>query len=37
MATEDLIVEVVQFISTKQCVADPSLFEAVRNIVQRWQ
>jgi len=37
MSTEDLIVEVVQFISTKQCVANPSLFEAVRKIVQRWQ
>jgi len=36
MANEALIVEVVQFICTKQCEADPSLFEAVRNIVQRW-
>ena len=37
MTTESLIVEVVQFGCTKECVADPSLFEAVRNIVQRWQ
>ncbi|KAN0128862.1 hypothetical protein V8E53_013360 [Lactarius tabidus] len=36
MATEILIVQIIQFFCTKQCMADPSLFEAVRNIVQHW-
>ncbi|KAH9162053.1 hypothetical protein EDB89DRAFT_2027606 [Lactarius sanguifluus] len=37
MAHEDPIVEVIQFVSTDQCLADPSLFQALRNIVQGWQ
>ncbi|KAH9014746.1 hypothetical protein EDB84DRAFT_810039 [Lactarius hengduanensis] len=37
MAPEDPIVEVIQFASTDQCLADPSLFQALRNIVQGWQ
>ncbi|KAH9055705.1 hypothetical protein EDB87DRAFT_1283397 [Lactarius vividus] len=37
MAPEDSIVEVIQFVSTNQCLADPSLFQALRNIVQGWQ
>ena len=37
MATETLIVQIIQFTCTRQCAADPSLFEAVSNIVQSWQ
>ncbi|KAH9069665.1 hypothetical protein EDB83DRAFT_2314341 [Lactarius deliciosus] len=37
MAPEDPIVEVIQFVSTHQCLADPSLLQALRNIVQGWQ
>ncbi|KAI9445791.1 hypothetical protein BJY52DRAFT_1314933 [Lactarius psammicola] len=37
MASEDLVVEVAQFVSTDQCLADPSLFQAVRDMVQGWQ
>ncbi|KAH8999851.1 hypothetical protein EDB86DRAFT_2907780 [Lactarius hatsudake] len=37
MAHEDPIVEVIQFVSTEQCLANPSLFQALRDIVQGWQ
>ncbi|KAH9017798.1 hypothetical protein EDB84DRAFT_1679464 [Lactarius hengduanensis] len=37
MAHEDSIVEVIQFVSTEQCLANPSLFQALRDIVQGWQ
>ncbi|KAH9021701.1 hypothetical protein EDB83DRAFT_2431205 [Lactarius deliciosus] len=37
MAPEDPIVEVIQFISTEQCLANPSLFQDLRDIVQGWQ
>ncbi|KAH9021706.1 hypothetical protein EDB83DRAFT_2320444 [Lactarius deliciosus] len=37
MALGDPIVEVIQFVSTEQCLANPSLFQALRDIVQGWQ
>ncbi|KAH8982479.1 hypothetical protein EDB86DRAFT_2970699 [Lactarius hatsudake] len=37
MAPEDPIVEVIQFVSTEQCLANPSLFQELRDIVQGWQ
>ncbi|KAH8978443.1 hypothetical protein EDB92DRAFT_2108023 [Lactarius akahatsu] len=37
MAPEDPIVEVIQFVSTEQCLGNPSLFQALRDIVQGWQ
>ena len=37
MATEAAIVEIVQFVPTKECLTDPSLFRTVRDIVERWQ
>ncbi|KAH9008811.1 hypothetical protein EDB84DRAFT_1571744 [Lactarius hengduanensis] len=37
MAPENPIVEVIQFVSTEQCLANPSLFQALRDIVQGWQ
>ncbi|KAH9164292.1 hypothetical protein EDB89DRAFT_2017828 [Lactarius sanguifluus] len=37
MAHEDSIVEVIQFVSTEQCLANPSLFQELRDIVQAWQ
>lgn len=37
MASEGFIVEVIQFISTDQCLADPSLLQALRDTVQGWQ
>ncbi|KAH9021705.1 hypothetical protein EDB83DRAFT_2527703 [Lactarius deliciosus] len=37
MTHEDPIVEVIQFVSTEQCLANPSLFQALRDIVQGWQ
>ncbi|KAH8978439.1 hypothetical protein EDB92DRAFT_584262 [Lactarius akahatsu] len=37
MAHEDPIVEVIQFVSTEQCLANPSLFQELPDIVQGWQ
>ncbi|KAH9164287.1 hypothetical protein EDB89DRAFT_2017801 [Lactarius sanguifluus] len=38
MAHEDpIVVEVIQFVSTEQCLANPSLFQELRDIVQGWQ
>ena len=37
MPPEPQVVEVVQFYATNQCVTDPSLFRAVRNIAQGWR
>ncbi|KAH8982464.1 hypothetical protein EDB86DRAFT_2970526 [Lactarius hatsudake] len=37
MAPEVPIVEVIQFVSTEQCLANPSLLQALRDIVQGWQ
>ncbi|KAH8982473.1 hypothetical protein EDB86DRAFT_2970662 [Lactarius hatsudake] len=37
MAHEDPIVEVIQFVSTEQSLANPSLFQELRDIVQGWQ
>ncbi|KAH8999856.1 hypothetical protein EDB86DRAFT_3242550 [Lactarius hatsudake] len=37
MAHEDPIVEVIQFVSTEQCLANPFLFQELRDIVQGWQ
>ncbi|KAH8978764.1 hypothetical protein EDB92DRAFT_528335 [Lactarius akahatsu] len=37
MAHEDPIVEVIQFVSTEQCLGNPSLFQALRDVVQGWQ
>jgi len=33
MTSEPLVVEVVRFVATRRCMADPSLFQAVRNFV----
>ncbi|KAH9166892.1 hypothetical protein EDB89DRAFT_2000685 [Lactarius sanguifluus] len=33
MESEPLVVEVVQFVATEQCIASPSLFRAVRDFV----
>jgi hypothetical protein len=33
MTSEPLVVEVVRFVATAQCIADPSLFQAVRDFV----
>ncbi|KAH9055709.1 hypothetical protein EDB87DRAFT_1283539 [Lactarius vividus] len=37
MAPEDPVVEVIQFISTEKCLANPSIFQALRDVVQGWQ
>ncbi|KAI0249467.1 hypothetical protein BJV78DRAFT_1227606 [Lactifluus subvellereus] len=37
MPPDPLVVEVVQFFASNQCMADPSLFRAVQNIAQGWQ
>ena len=37
MANEVPIIETVQFAPTKECLTDPSLFQTVRDIVERWQ
>ncbi|KAH9983277.1 hypothetical protein BJV74DRAFT_851115 [Russula compacta] len=37
MPTEDLVVQVVVFFAKDSCLADPSLFHAVRNIAHGWQ
>ncbi|KAI9435970.1 hypothetical protein H4582DRAFT_492634 [Lactarius indigo] len=37
MAPEDPVVEVIQFVCTEQCLANPSLFQALRDVVQGWQ
>jgi len=37
MANEAPIVEIVKFVPTKRCLTDPSLFPAVRDIVERWR
>jgi len=37
MAPEILVVQVVQFYASDRCMADPSVFQAVRNIAQGWQ
>ncbi|KAI9448760.1 hypothetical protein F5148DRAFT_698813 [Russula earlei] len=36
-ATDVLVVQVVQFYANDRCMADPSLFRAVRNMAQGWQ
>ncbi|KAI9438435.1 hypothetical protein BJY52DRAFT_1323813 [Lactarius psammicola] len=33
MASEPLAVQVVRFVATEQCITDPSLFQAVRDVV----
>ena len=37
MAIEALIVQVVQFVPTKEYLADPSLFQTVREVVEHWR
>jgi hypothetical protein len=37
MASENLVVEIVQFTANELCLTNPSAFQAVRDIAQGWK